>query len=314
MNSMKMKFRRRHVGLDIGTTAVRAVEIRGTHKIRSLTALAEVPLPEGAVVAGEITDPEQVGQALREMFKDAKFSTRSVRAGLSGKRMMVRQIEMPAMSDAELKKAVGYAAFEHIPFAPDDSVMDYQMTRTASGGCSVIVAAAEKHAVNALVDALTYAKLEPLSVELNAWASARASAPSLIGDSPAAVIDIGASTADVVITEGGMVKFLRVLESPPDQGNGRRGFGELDRFVSDVSDSISYYLQKSGSDSIDRFVLAGGRSAMKGLSERLEVALGVKVSPTDWPRRLPFSNLSEDPARARTFTVAVGLALGGIED
>lgn len=315
MNSIRIKLRRSHIGVDVATTAVRAVEIRGTNKIRTLATISEEPLAPGAVVDGEISDPQEVGRALTALFRDARFSTRDVRAGLAGKRMIVRQIEMPMMPEVELKRAVGFAASEHIPFAPQDSVMDYQITSHTASTQSLVVAAAERHAVASLVDALQFAKLEPLSIELNAWASARASAPALLGAGPSAVIDVGASTADVVITDGGMVKFLRVLEAPQASDSKRKSaFGNLDKFVSDVSETISFYLQRSGDDRVERVVLAGGQSMINGLAERLEIATGAKVSGTDWAKRLPFSDLDPDSPRARSFTVAVGLALGGVEN
>ena len=69
------------IGLDIGTTRARAVEVQLGRGAPTVVRYAEAPLPLGAVQDGEVTEPEGLAPALRSMWAQAKFSTRDVNIG-----------------------------------------------------------------------------------------------------------------------------------------------------------------------------------------------------------------------------------------
>ena len=93
--------KRNIVGLDIGTTAVRAAEVSygsdGPSSRGTLNAYASVPLPPGAVQDGEVVEPEAVASALKELWNRGKFSTKDVVIGVGNQRVIVRELEVPAM-------------------------------------------------------------------------------------------------------------------------------------------------------------------------------------------------------------------------
>ena len=100
----------RVIGLDIGTTAVRAAELefsgRGkTGQSATLLRYAEAPLPYGAVRDGEVAEPATVSTILRQLWSRAKFGTRDVVIGVGNQRVLVREIELPWMPPPDIEAA-----------------------------------------------------------------------------------------------------------------------------------------------------------------------------------------------------------------
>ena len=96
------------IGLDIGSSAVRAVEVAGDGAHHEIVRFAQVGLPVGAVVEGEIRDPVAVSTALKRLWSEGGFKRRDVVLGVSSQRAMVRQVEIPQMNAAELRSALRY--------------------------------------------------------------------------------------------------------------------------------------------------------------------------------------------------------------
>ena len=94
------------VGLDIGRTAVRAVELRQRGREATLRRHGSVPLPRGTVESGVVADPDEVTDACRRLWKEGRFSSREVRLGISSGSVLVRQIELDWMPPADLKRAL----------------------------------------------------------------------------------------------------------------------------------------------------------------------------------------------------------------
>src|SRR2546430_9685823 len=103
----------RVVGMDVGPSAVRVVGVafdphggRGRRSsggpAATVTRVGEVPLPPGAVRDGEVVDPAVVGAAITELWRQTGLRSRDVRVGLTGSRVVVRVVDMPAMPDDEL--------------------------------------------------------------------------------------------------------------------------------------------------------------------------------------------------------------------
>ncbi len=117
--------KRSGIGLDIGSSAVRAVEIarRGGHD--EVAHFAQVGLPPGAVVEGEIRDPAAVSAALKRLWSSGGFKHKDVVLGVSSQRAMVRQIEVPQMSPAEMRSALRYQIGELLPIPVEQAVFDF---------------------------------------------------------------------------------------------------------------------------------------------------------------------------------------------
>lgn len=207
----------RAVGLDIGTFAVRAAEVSlGANP--TLLNFGQVALPPGAVRNGEIVDSEAVGAAIRRLWIDGKFKAKSVVVGVANQRVIVRQAELPAMSDADMRSALQFEAQELIPIPLDEAVLDFQVLEEFSAPdgelrAKLLIAAAQRDMVRTHLAAVERAGLSPRMVDLAPFALIRALGAELdLADGGAeAIICIGGGVTNVVVHEQGVPRFVRVL-------------------------------------------------------------------------------------------------------
>jgi type IV pilus assembly protein PilM len=244
----------RVLGLDVGTTAVRVVEValdhggRGRHGSGgrpTVTRVGEVPLPPGAVRDGEVVDPASVGAAITELWRQTGLRSRDVRVGLTGSRVVVRVVDMPAMPDDELEGAVRFSAADHIPIPLEEAVLDHAILEPAPPGepgappmVKVLIAATHRSALDGLLAAVAAGGLRAVAVDLVPFALVRAltvgeaAPPDLAPDGPPeedgsfrpplsgpgaeAIVSVGAALTTVVVHEGGRPRFVRTVQAGGD--------------------------------------------------------------------------------------------------
>ncbi|MEO8475892.1 MAG: type IV pilus assembly protein PilM [Actinomycetota bacterium] len=226
------------IGLDIGSTAVRAVELTGGDPPTVVRA-AQVPLPAGAVENGEVRDPEVVTGALRELWDRGGFKSRRVWMGVGNQRVVVREIALPFLPEKELKTSLGFQVQEFIPMPVDEAVLDYDLLgefeQDGRQMMRLLLVAAQRVMVDQMVYAAMGAKLEPIGLDLVPFAMVRAVGTSDAGmdleeTGDEAVIDIGAHVTNIVVHARGTTRFVRILPSGGrDITNAiARGFGVED--------------------------------------------------------------------------------------
>src|SRR3974390_3522029 len=137
------------VGLDIGTSAVRAAELEMGDRGPALGAFSQVGLPPGTIVDGEVRDQAAVADALRRLWQNGKFTTRTVVVGIAGLRAITRELDLPWVPDSEVDSAVRFQSEEGIPFPPDKTLLSAQVLADASNADGtrtrrVLVAAAHR--------------------------------------------------------------------------------------------------------------------------------------------------------------------------
>lgn len=211
----------RVIGLDIGTTQVRAAEVelaggRGGRGARpTLLRAGEVPLPFGAVRDGEVAEPSTVGTAIKQLWAQHKFSHKNVVIGIGNQRVIVRELDLPAMPLHEIKASLPFQVQDLIPVAVEDAILDYLPTgsRVSEHGpvVSGLLVAATKDTVRANVAAVRAAGLKPVSVDLSAFALARALPEPPEGVHTVALVDIGARVTTVVLVANGVPALVRLL-------------------------------------------------------------------------------------------------------
>lgn len=216
------------IGLDIGSSAVRAVQLEQTRggKLR-LTRYGQVALPPGAVVAGDVVEPAAVVDALRELRGQARLQGRRVAVGLASQRVTVRQLELPALPDDELRDAVRLQAADHLPMPIEQALIDHVVVdRPGADGeqrtVRLLLVAAEQEMVDRLLTAVTGAKLRPVLVDLDAFALVRCltdpaadvvdgAAPAPAGGQVELIVDIGATVTKIVVHRDGGPLFVRMV-------------------------------------------------------------------------------------------------------
>ncbi len=125
--------KRMSIGLDIGSSAVRAAEVMIDGDRKVLRRFAQVGLPAGAVIEGEVRDREAVATALKRLWQHGRFSSKKVVVGLGSQRAMVRQVEMPPMPDSELRSALRLKIGEFLPIPVEQAVVDFAPLPSADG-------------------------------------------------------------------------------------------------------------------------------------------------------------------------------------
>jgi type IV pilus assembly protein PilM len=115
------------IGLDIGSSAVKAVELKPAGKGFRVSAFGSEPIPPDSIVDGAIIDGGAVGEAIKRLFQNKAFKTKEVAASLSGNAVIVKKISLPVMTEAELSESIYWEAEQYIPFDIQDVNLDYQI-------------------------------------------------------------------------------------------------------------------------------------------------------------------------------------------
>lgn len=209
------------IGVDVGSTAVRVAEV-ALGDVPVLVRAAQVPLPPGAVDAGEIREPNLVAEALRSLWGQSAVKGRQVYLGVGNQRVVVREVALPWLPEKELRDSLAFQVQEFIPMAADDAVLDFdplgEMDQGGRRMQRILLVAANKGMVNALVESALAAKLDPQGIDLAPFAAVRAvgtgdEALDLESQGDEAVIDVGAHVTSICVHDRGITRFVRILPS-----------------------------------------------------------------------------------------------------
>lgn len=214
------------IGLDIGSSAVRVAELehrrRGTPR---LIRYGEVALSPGAVVDGDVLEPDVVAEALRELWGKTDLKGRSVAVGMASQRVTVRQIDLPDLPDDELADAVRMQGQDQLPMPIDEALLDFVVVSRYPvdedrRNVRVLLVTAEREMVERLLAPVTTARLRPVLVDLDAFAVLRSLATVAAEDEktepddarPAeVVVDIGATITKFAVHRNGHPLFVRMV-------------------------------------------------------------------------------------------------------
>ena len=347
--------RRTVVGLDIGTSGVRAAELRQGRGGTTLERFAQVALPAGAVRDGEVVDVDAVGAALRELWVVGKFHTKRVVVGVANQKVVVRQVDLPWLPGKQLRESLAFQVPDYIPMSVENALLDYHPLEefTDEHGTRmlrVLLVAAARDMVGSVLEAVALAKLQPAMVDLTSFAVLRSHAPAsgAFEVGAEALVDVGQSVTNIVIHQGGVPRFVRILlmgggditaavadrmgvsaeeAEGLKQSTGLAAAPDLHEdavaravestggaFVEEVRGTLNYYSSQPGAPRIGRVVLSGGGSLLGGLVERLSTAtrLPVELAHPMSVLRIGNTGLTDDELAGvePAISVPVGLALG----
>ncbi|HET6874067.1 MAG TPA: type IV pilus assembly protein PilM [Acidimicrobiales bacterium] len=258
---------RRVIGLDIGSFAVRAAEISVSDGIPTVIRFGQITLPPGAVHGGEIADPEAVVAALRRLWEEVGFDSRSVVLGIANQRVVVRQAELPAMPDADLEAALRFEAADLIPIPIDDAHIDFQPVESSAGVAGegrmrILLAAAHVVMIERLLAVVNEAGLAVVRIDpqpLSLVRSLAAQSDDVIGEVPVpeAIVDVGTNVTTLVVHEAGVPRFSRFIDrgaaGATDEIAGRLGIGhdEAEDFKRQLAAGVAG-LDPRGIEAIER--------------------------------------------------------------
>lgn len=305
------------LGLDVGTTAVRAAEVHGSSNPPTLVRAGQVTLPPGAVESGEVKDPDAVGEAIAELWHRAKFKTRKVTMGVANQRVLVREVSVPSLPEKELRLSLPYQVQDRIPMPVEDAVMDWavldEYEESGTAMVRLLVVAAHREMIERLLESVRRIKVEPVAVDLVPFALVRAVGRDGIGlgDGDAgqeAVVDIGAALTNIVVHDHGVPRFVRILPMGARQARASvmqasgaseedaeaiiRGTNDEDapesarsalqswigKLAGEIRSSLDFYKAQAHSPgAVTRVALTGGGSLIPGVVETLRQESGAEV-------------------------------------
>ena len=205
------------VGLDIGSSGVKAVVLRKARAGWSLVAAGETPLPDGSVHEGSAAEPTVVSGAVSELLDSLKLRRARVAAALSGHAVIVKRLSLPSMSKAELAEAIPWEAEQYIPFDLSEVQLDYQVVGDTDpkappkSTLDVLLVAAKKDRIDDRAGVIAQAGRKPAVLDIEAFALANAyqmNYPERT-DPLSALIHIGRSVTIVCLLEKGEPVFTR---------------------------------------------------------------------------------------------------------
>lgn len=209
------------VGLDIGSTAVRGVELSANGKTKpTLIRSYEIPLPPGAVARGEVLEPELVSSALKMLWSQGGFKSKNVVLGTGNQGVIVRDLTVPKMSLKHIRESLPFQVQSALQMQLTDSLLDFYPTSETLGEQGPLVngllVAAEKKEILGNVNAVERAGLTPVEVDLIPFALNRllVSRPQIMGT--VALIDIGGTTTSIIISSDGIPWFVRIIPTGGD--------------------------------------------------------------------------------------------------
>ena len=218
-------FRPSTVGVDIGSSAVKAVCLRRGRGGWSLVAAGEAPLPDGCVQDGAVAEPALVSETVSQLLDSMKMRRAPVASALSGHAVIVKRLSLPAMSQAELTEAIPWEAEQYIPFDLADVQLDYQVVGGAADGkadkggekpaLDVLLVAARKDRIDDRAGVITQAGRRPVVIDVEAVALANAYQmyyPERT-DPLTALVHVGRTVTLVCLLERGEPIFTRDIST-----------------------------------------------------------------------------------------------------
>ncbi len=209
------------LGLDIGSWAIKAVELQRTgSSIEVIGRPTVVPTPPNSVDAGVIVDPAAVTAALQNLMAVGGFKTKKAIASVGGtSSVVVRITEVPKMSGKELDEAIEWELDRQTPFPIEQTVFDYKPIEAPDADPSapnmeVLIAVAQEDMINAHVDAIAAAKIVPEAIDVEPLAIARALvdiAGSAFADQTVGVMHMGATSTIIMFVRRGLLSFVRSI-------------------------------------------------------------------------------------------------------
>jgi type IV pilus assembly protein PilM len=208
------------VGLDIGTSGVRAAELSLGKHGATLERFGQVALPAGAVRDGEVIDVDAVAEAIKHLWRTVKFGSKKVVLGVANQKVIVRQVDLPWLPLDELRSSLSYQVQDFIPMPVENAILDFhpveELEVDGRRMLRVLLVAAARDMVTTLLDAVNKAGLTASQVDLTPFAVLRSLAAvetfgaSSMNDAEA-LVDVGSKVTNIVVHQNGVPRFVRVL-------------------------------------------------------------------------------------------------------
>lgn len=346
------------VGLDIGSFALKLVELKakkkGAETRYELTSIGYEPVPYQSIVEGSIMDSTAVAEAIQHVFYDSKAKTNHIAFSVSGSSVIVKRIEVQRLNPDEMHEHILWEARPHIPFTPDEVNIDYEVIDTPDSSpdrVGVILSAVRKEKMNDYLNVITSASKIASVVDLDSFAALNSILLNydLYREKVLAIINIGASISNVIISKAGHPVFVRDIAFGGNQftdllqkelnlkyekaeavkkGRAVEGISAaavkpiinivLNDLRNEIKKTFEFYRSNTTEGRIDNILLCGGSANLEAITDFFSQEFDIPVEVVN-----PFNNIDINYKKfdlnfikdmAPLFTVAVGLALRAVGD
>jgi type IV pilus assembly protein PilM len=337
------------VGLDIGSSLIKIIQIDHSKDQPILTNYGIIKLPSEAIVEGEIMDRSLVIEGIQECATKAGIKKTSLVTAVSGRAVIVKKVVMDKMNPDDAKEAIFWEAEQHVPFDIDDVCLDFQVLKEDVGAnqMEILLVAAKKEMVGVHAGLVREAGFTPIIIDVDSFAiqnayelSGQASPDVVTG-----LINIGSETTNINIVQNNIPHFTRDLsigsnafieamqrdlsigleeaeailsgeEQIEDQEKCRKVIAEASEELSmGIDRSISFLKTAGDAEQIDEVILSGGGARLPWLREILSEKHEIEFKINDAVAQLKRAeSLSEADAAeldrvGPLLTVSMGLAL-----
>lgn len=332
-------------GLDIGTTAIRLVELRGSGTPKALVRYAYVPIDSKLVLSDSRTDQQKLAQIIKDLLTQARLTTRNVAVGIPSQRVFTTVVDFDRLPQTELAKAIRYQADSLIPTPLEKSKIDWAVIGDSPKDktkIEVLLSSVENEFVEQRLDLLENIGLEVVAFEPDNLALTRALVAQEV-TAPQLVLDIGSMNTDLVVTLNGSPRLTRSIPTGAEsiiraasqnlniEDKQARQFvfkfgldksklegriyeaiiGTVDILTTEVEKSIKFFQSRYGENlKITRMIVTGGASALPEFPLYLANKFGIEVEIGNAWRNISFSadRQNELLGVSSHFGVAAGLA------
>ncbi|MEX0881432.1 MAG: type IV pilus assembly protein PilM [Candidatus Saccharimonadales bacterium] len=331
-------------GLDIGTTALRAVQLKGTGAVKVLESYGMLPIEGTITMSDAPADRTKTAEKIRELVSKTGLSTKNVAANIPSQKVFTAIVDMDKMSDEELAKSIRYQADSFIPTALADSKIDWAILGDSPKDAKkveVLLSSVPVAFVEARLQMLEAAGLSVVAIEPDGMALSRSIIPADAA-SPQMVLDIGNMNTDLVIVMNGGPRLVRAIPTgsativrsamqhlaidqtqaeqfvfkfglSKDKLEGRvygAIINSIESLMSEIEKSIKFFNERYTTLRIERIIVTGGASSMPELPLYIANKFGISVEIGNaWTNvSFPADKQNELMAISNHFGVAAGLA------
>ncbi len=346
------------VGLDIGSFALKLVELKakkkGSETRYELVSIGYEPVPYQSIVEGSIMDSTAVAEAIQHVFYDSKAKANRISFSVSGSSVIVKRIEVQRLNPDEMHEHILWEARPHIPFTPDEVNIDYEVIESPDSPpdrVGVILSAVRKEKLNDYLNVITSASKAADIVDLDSFAALNSVLLNydLYREKVLAIINIGASISNVIISKAGHPVFVRdiafggnqftdllqkelnlkyekaeaVKKGRPVEGISTAAVKPIINIVlndlrNEIKKTFEFYRSNTTEGRIDNILLSGGSANLEAITDFFSQEFDIPVEVVN-----PFNNIDVNYKKfdlnfikdmAPVYTVAVGLALRAVGD
>jgi len=331
-------------GLDIGTTAVRLVQLRGNAPLKVLLKYAYTPADSNLMLSDSKADQQKIAQTIRDLINQSGIVTKNVAVGIPSQRVFTTVVDIDRLSPDELAKTIAYQADSLIPTPPAESKLDWALLGDSPKDqtkVEILLSSVTNEFVEKRLDMLESIGLNVIAFEPDNLALARA----LIATDatvPQMVLDIGNKSTDLVITMNGAPRLTRAIPTGSEaiirsamqnlsiEANQAEQFvykfglskdklegqiyqaiiGVIDVLISEIDKSIKFFQTRYVNSKLDRIIVTGGASSMPEFPVYLANKFGCNIEIGSAWRNVSFpaERQNELMAVSNHFGVAAGLA------